>query len=173
MGAAASLYCATCCFARGKFENDNEFSPNISAVVGLSGLLPSAKFVPNNTLLIVKWPINVIIKWCHFSRTLSHKLEGVAEAFERAASLPILLCHGQGNDNNSFSREGWTLLNSHNVYVIVVFDNFSAQLLVHVLMIVGNNIAGDDEVAHEFGERCHRKFTSVGFRDVTFKSYTT
>ncbi|XP_047947423.1 uncharacterized protein LOC125193632 [Salvia hispanica] len=124
MGAAASLYCATCCFARGKFENDNEFSPNISAVVGLSGLLPSAK-------------------------TLSHKLEGVAEAFERAASLPILLCHGQ------------------------VFDNFSAQLLVHVLMIVGNNIAGDDEVAHEFGERCHQKLTSVGFRDVTFKSYTT
>lgn len=32
----------------------------------------------------------------HFLRTLSSKLEGVAEASGRAASLPILLCHGKG-----------------------------------------------------------------------------
>lgn len=42
-----------------------------------------------------------------FSRSLSNKLEGVDEAAGRAASLPILLCHGRGMNlrNNSFSRE--------------------------------------------------------------------
>lgn len=53
MGAATSLYCATC-FTRGKFENGNQFSPNISAVVGLSGWLPCAKFVPINILFFDK-----------------------------------------------------------------------------------------------------------------------
>ncbi|XP_057768820.1 uncharacterized protein LOC130988868 [Salvia miltiorrhiza] len=101
MGAATSLYCATC-FARGKFENGNQFSPNISAVVGLSGWLPCAK-------------------------SLSNKLEGVAEASGRAASLPVLLCHGKG----------------------------------------------DDVVAYKFGEKSAQKLSSTGFRDVTFKSYTT
>ncbi|KAK9268547.1 hypothetical protein L1049_000301 [Liquidambar formosana] len=32
------------------------------------------------------------------SRSLSNKLEGVEEAARRAASLPILLCHGRGDD---------------------------------------------------------------------------
>ncbi|KAK6156499.1 hypothetical protein DH2020_010747 [Rehmannia glutinosa] len=101
MGAAASLYSATC-FARGKYENDNQFSVNLSAVVGLSGWLPCA-------------------------RTLSNKLEGIGEAAGRAASLPIMLCHGKG----------------------------------------------DDVVAYKFGEKSAEKLSSVGFRDVTFKSYST
>ncbi|KAK6156517.1 hypothetical protein DH2020_010765 [Rehmannia glutinosa] len=101
MGAAASLYSATC-FARGKYENGNQFSVNLSAVVGLSGWLPCA-------------------------RTLSNKLEGIGEAAGRAASLPIMLCHGKG----------------------------------------------DDVVAYKFGEKSAEKLSSVGFRDVTFKSYST
>ncbi|KAL7137723.1 hypothetical protein ABFS83_10G111800 [Erythranthe nasuta] len=72
MGAATSLYSATC-YALGKYENGNQFSPNLSAVVGLSGWLPCAK-------------------------SLSNKLEGKNEAAGRAASLPILLCHGKGDD---------------------------------------------------------------------------
>ncbi|CAH9131360.1 unnamed protein product [Cuscuta epithymum] len=72
MGAAISLHCATC-YAVGKFENGNPFKSNLSAVVGLSGWLPCAK-------------------------TLSNKLGGIEEAARRAASLPILLCHGKGDD---------------------------------------------------------------------------
>lgn len=43
----------------------------------------------------------------NFTRTLSNKLEGIDEAAERAASLPILLCHGKGMNlmNYSFSRD--------------------------------------------------------------------
>ncbi|KAM7509420.1 hypothetical protein LguiA_019873 [Lonicera macranthoides] len=71
MGAATSLYSATC-FAQGKFGNGNPYPTNLSAVVGLSGWLPGSK-------------------------TVTNKLEG-DEATRRAASLPILLCHGRGDD---------------------------------------------------------------------------
>ncbi|KAH0735694.1 hypothetical protein KY290_012323 [Solanum tuberosum] len=72
MGAATSLYSATC-FVRGKYENGNSYPVNLSAAVGLSGWLPCAK-------------------------TLTSKLEGVEGAVNRATSLPILLCHGKGDD---------------------------------------------------------------------------
>ncbi|KAL3825137.1 hypothetical protein ACJIZ3_021166 [Penstemon smallii] len=72
MGAAISLYSATC-FASGKYENGSQYPVNLSAIVGLSGWLPCAK-------------------------SLSSKIEGVHEAAGRAASLPILLCHGRGDD---------------------------------------------------------------------------
>ncbi|KAK4344228.1 hypothetical protein RND71_037322 [Anisodus tanguticus] len=72
MGAATSLYSATC-FVRGKYENGNQYPVNLSLAVGLSGWLPWAK-------------------------TLSSKLEGVEGAVSRATSLPILLCHGKGDD---------------------------------------------------------------------------
>ncbi|KAL2553591.1 alpha/beta-hydrolase superfamily protein [Forsythia ovata] len=72
MGAAISLYSATC-FAQGKYENGSPYPANLSAVVGLSGWLPCAK-------------------------NLNSKIQGVNEAANRAASLPILLCHGKGDD---------------------------------------------------------------------------
>ncbi|KAM7267116.1 hypothetical protein ACFE04_009282 [Oxalis oulophora] len=68
MGAATSLYSATC-FARGKFGNSNNYSTNLSAVVGLSGWLPCAK-----------------------------TLQIAGDEASRAANLPILLCHGKGDD---------------------------------------------------------------------------
>lgn len=71
MGAATSLYTASC-FAVGKYGNGNPFPVNLSAVVGLSGWLPCSK-------------------------TLSNKIQRVNEAAGRAASLPILLCHGKGD----------------------------------------------------------------------------
>ncbi|KAG8372704.1 hypothetical protein BUALT_Bualt12G0094400 [Buddleja alternifolia] len=101
MGAATSLYSATC-FACGKYENGNQYSANLSAVVGLSGWLPCAK-------------------------SLIKKFDGIHEAAGRAASLPILLCHGRG----------------------------------------------DDVVAHKFGDKSAEKLSSAGFRDVTFKSYSS
>ncbi|KAL6974302.1 lysophospholipase [Sarracenia purpurea var. burkii] len=76
MGAATSLYSATC-FALGKYENGNTYPANLSAAVGLSGWLPCAK-------------------------NLSSKMEGKDEAARRAASIPILLCHGTGDDVVSF-----------------------------------------------------------------------
>ncbi|KAK3436575.1 hypothetical protein EUGRSUZ_C01119 [Eucalyptus grandis] len=72
MGAATSLYCASCC-ALGKYGNGNPYPAKISTVVGLSGWLPCSK-------------------------TLKNKLEGENEAVTRAASLPVLLCHGTSDD---------------------------------------------------------------------------
>lgn len=72
MGAATALYSATC-FTVGKYGNGNPYPANLSAVVGLSGWLPCAK-------------------------TLSNKMQAVAEAKSRAQSLPILLCHGKGDE---------------------------------------------------------------------------
>lgn len=72
MGAATALYSATC-HAHGSYGNGNPYPVNIRAAVGLSGWLPCAK-------------------------TLKNKLEGSQEAAGRAADLPILLCHGKGDD---------------------------------------------------------------------------
>eukprot|EP00262_Sarcandra_glabra_P021558 TRINITY_DN918_c0_g4_i1.p1 TRINITY_DN918_c0_g4~~TRINITY_DN918_c0_g4_i1.p1 ORF type:complete len:141 (+),score=21.34 TRINITY_DN918_c0_g4_i1:35-424(+) len=72
MGAATALYSGTCC-AHGKYGNGNPYPINLRAVVGLSGWLPC-------------------------SRSLRSKIEGSQEATRRAASLPLLLCHGKGDD---------------------------------------------------------------------------
>ncbi|XP_058074557.1 uncharacterized protein LOC131223240 [Magnolia sinica] len=72
MGAATALYSATCC-ANGRYSNGNPFPVNLSVVVGLSGWLPC-------------------------SRTLKSRIEGSQEAVRRAASLPLLLCHGKADD---------------------------------------------------------------------------
>ncbi|CAL5397105.1 unnamed protein product [Camellia sinensis] len=72
MGAATSLYSATC-FALGKYGNGDPYPINLSVAVGLSGWLPCAK-------------------------DLSSKIEGDNEAARRAASSPVLLCHGRGDD---------------------------------------------------------------------------
>ncbi|CAN8244162.1 unnamed protein product [Cochlearia groenlandica] len=71
MGSGTSLYSATC-FALGKYGNGNPYPINLSTVIGLSGWLPCAK-------------------------TLAGKLED-EQIKNRAASLPILLCHGKGDD---------------------------------------------------------------------------
>lgn len=72
MGAATALYSATCC-AHGKYGSGNPYPLNLSAVVGLSGWLPC-------------------------SRILKNKIESSEEAKSRAASLPLLLCHGKADD---------------------------------------------------------------------------
>lgn len=75
MGAATAMYSATC-FAAGKYSNGSAYPANLSAIVGLSGWLPCSK-------------------------TLSKKIGG-DEAARRAASLPMLLCHGKGDDVVSY-----------------------------------------------------------------------
>ncbi|GAB4842052.1 hypothetical protein Ancab_012012 [Ancistrocladus abbreviatus] len=72
MGAATALYSATC-YALGKYGNGNLYPINLKAVVGLSGWLPG-------------------------SRSLRNKIEGSYDAARRAASLPMLLCHGKCDD---------------------------------------------------------------------------
>ncbi|GJZ48515.1 putative zinc finger, CCHC-type containing protein [Tanacetum coccineum] len=71
MGAATAIYSAHC-YARGKFGNGTGFSAHLDAVVGLSGWLPCA-------------------------RELNNEVEGYG-IDGRAASLPILLCHGRSDD---------------------------------------------------------------------------
>ncbi|KAF2323262.1 hypothetical protein GH714_034369 [Hevea brasiliensis] len=72
MGAATALYSATCA-ALGRHGNGSMYPIDLRAVVGLSGWLPG-------------------------SRGLRNKIEGSHEAARRAASLPILLCHGTNDD---------------------------------------------------------------------------
>ncbi|KAJ7958752.1 acyl-protein thioesterase 2-like [Quillaja saponaria] len=72
MGGATALYSATCC-ALGHYGNGNVYTVNLSAIVSLSGSLPC-------------------------SRTLRNRIEGSPEAARCAASLPLLLCHGLGDD---------------------------------------------------------------------------
>ncbi|XP_024980192.1 acyl-protein thioesterase 1 homolog 1-like [Cynara cardunculus var. scolymus] len=71
MGAATAIYSASC-FARGKLGNGTGYSTHLDVVVGLSGWLPCAKDLSN--------------------KVGGYKVEG------HAASLPILLCHGRGDD---------------------------------------------------------------------------
>jgi lysophospholipase-2 len=72
MGAATALYSATCC-ALGRYGNGNPYVINLRTIVALSGWLPAA-------------------------RGLRNKIEGSHEAARRAASLPILHCHGNCDD---------------------------------------------------------------------------
>ncbi|KAL0447504.1 UNVERIFIED_CONTAM: Acyl-protein thioesterase 1 [Sesamum latifolium] len=72
MGAAAALYSATC-HILGQYSNRNPYTVNLSCVVGLSGWLPC-------------------------SRTLRSRIAASNETATRAASLPILLCHGSGDE---------------------------------------------------------------------------
>ncbi|KMT02935.1 hypothetical protein BVRB_8g195090 [Beta vulgaris subsp. vulgaris] len=87
MGAAVALHTAIC-HVSGKFANDKEFPVKLSAVLGLSGWLPCAK-------------------------SLSNKL-AANEATNRAASIPILLCHGKVDDvvQYKFGEKSSRVLNS-------------------------------------------------------------
>ncbi|KAJ8644457.1 hypothetical protein MRB53_006205 [Persea americana] len=72
IGAATAVYSATC-FAAGRYNNGNTYPINLSAVVGLSTWLPC-------------------------SRNLKNKIQGSQESTRRAASFPLLLSHGKGDD---------------------------------------------------------------------------
>nr|XP_043626080.1 acyl-protein thioesterase 2-like [Erigeron canadensis] len=74
MGAATAIYSASC-FVRGKLENHTGSPTHLDAVVGLSGWLPCAN-------------------------DLSNEVEG--NEVEGRAALPILLCHGRGDDVVNF-----------------------------------------------------------------------
>ncbi|KAG6484600.1 hypothetical protein ZIOFF_053121 [Zingiber officinale] len=71
MGAATALHSAAC-FAYGKYGNGSPYPINVSVIVSLSGWLPC-------------------------SRTLKTKVESSQDAARRAASMPLLLCHGRGD----------------------------------------------------------------------------
>lgn len=77
MGAAVALHAAMC-YVTSKYANGNPFPANLSAAVGLSGWLPCAK-------------------------SQSNKL-ATNEVLNRAASLPILLCHGKVDDVVSYKH---------------------------------------------------------------------
>ncbi|GLT44999.1 hypothetical protein SLA2020_188670 [Shorea laevis] len=100
MGAATSLYSVSC-FAHGNYGNGNPYPANLSAVVGLSGWLPCSK-------------------------TLKNKIEGNDVAARRAASLPIFLCHGKGDDVvvHKFGEKSLEVLRS-NGFQDVTFKSYS------------------------------------------------
>lgn len=98
MGAATALYSATC-FAIKKYGDGTPYPSNLSAVVGLSGWLPCSKFGFSH---YYSSQFNPSIFFCSqlqvlfLFRTLSKKFEEASEAARRAASFPLLLCHGKG-----------------------------------------------------------------------------
>ena len=105
MGAATALYSATCC-AHGKYGNGNTYSLNLSAVIGLSGWLPCSRSVVLIKIVIFPYVFlfypffaymesPTIVPFLRF-RSLKNKIEGSQEAARRAATLPLLLCHGRG-----------------------------------------------------------------------------
>ncbi|XP_002883610.2 acyl-protein thioesterase 1, partial [Arabidopsis lyrata subsp. lyrata] len=100
VGAATSLYSATC-FALGKYGNGNPYPINLSTIIGLSGWLPCAK-------------------------TLGGKLEE-EQIKNRAASLPIIVCHGKADDVVPFKfgeKSSQALLS--NGFKKVTFKPYSA-----------------------------------------------
>lgn len=100
MGAVTALYSAICQTV-GRFANGNPYPINLSAIVGLSGWLPCS---------------STLRSWMG---------EASPEAQQRAAHLPVLLCHG----------------------------------------------LADDVVAYELGEKSVGALTSLGFQNLTFRSY--
>ncbi|XP_021627103.1 acyl-protein thioesterase 2 isoform X2 [Manihot esculenta] len=94
MGAATALYSATCA-ATGRYSNGNLYPIKLRAVVGLSGWLPG-------------------------SRGLRNKIEGSHEAARRAASLPILVCHGTNDDvvSYNYGEQSANLLHSAGFQLI-------------------------------------------------------
>lgn len=78
MGAATALYSAMC-HALGQYGNGNLYQVNLQSVVSLSGWLPC-------------------------SGIMRKRMEESPEALRRAASLPILLCHGSGDDMVAYTH---------------------------------------------------------------------
>ncbi|XP_015937406.1 acyl-protein thioesterase 1 [Arachis duranensis] len=72
MGAATALHSAVC-HVSGRYANGNIYPINLSAIVSLSGWLPC-------------------------SSALRNRIEGSRDGIRRAASLPLFLCHGRGDD---------------------------------------------------------------------------
>ncbi|KAG2617153.1 acyl-protein thioesterase 1 homolog 1-like [Panicum virgatum] len=72
MGATVALH-SVACYAHGKFTSGIPYPITLNAVISLSGWLPC-------------------------SRTLRSKMESSQIATRRAASLPILLCHGRADE---------------------------------------------------------------------------
>ncbi|KAL5698113.1 lysophospholipase [Ranunculus cassubicifolius] len=116
MGAATALYSATCA-AHGKYGNGNPYPVKIAAVVGLSGWLPC-------------------------SRTLKNRIEGSQEAATRAASLPLLLCHGKGDDVvlHKHGENSAELMKSTG-FQNLIFKSYSGYLTFFCLFLETNNLS--------------------------------
>lgn len=174
MGAATALYSATC-FAIKKYGDGTPYPSNLSAVVGLSGWLPCSKFGFSH---YSSSQFNPSIFFCSqlqvlfLFRTLSKKFEEASEAARRAASFPLLLCHGKG------------VLHLSCIYIMSLICFTNTSLVVCPRSQCSSNMhtttfdwyqvwcaAGDDVVPYKFGEQSSRALSSTGFQEVTFKSY--
>lgn len=105
MGAATALYSATCRIL-GHYGNGNLYPVALDAIVGLGGWLPCSRFgfyhictevqLLHGNASCALWLINLTHISGSFPRTLRNRMDKSLEAARRAASLPILLCHGSG-----------------------------------------------------------------------------
>jgi lysophospholipase-2 len=107
MGAAVALHSAAC-YAHGKFASGIPYPITLNAVISLSGWLPCSRsnfdilsidhlcHKLDMLLIFFSWIIMLTLDIC---RTLRGKMESSHIAVRRAASLPILLGHGRGDDD--------------------------------------------------------------------------
>lgn len=110
MGAATALYSATCHALR-QYGNGNFYQVNIQSVVSLSGWLPCSGYISSYYHIIKicfdyfflkeidRFRNFVLLTYLVafiFFRIMKKRMEESVEASRRAASLPILLCHGSG-----------------------------------------------------------------------------
>ncbi|CAI0389552.1 unnamed protein product [Linum tenue] len=95
MGSATALYSGTC-FSVGKYANGNPFTANLSAVVGLSGWLPCAKFdffcLALLSLLFCSMSNSVPVNY--YSYISGHWVNSSKERMEQLTVLHLsLLCY--------------------------------------------------------------------------------
>lgn len=105
MGAATALYSATC-FAQGIYSNGYPYPVGLRAIVGISSWLPGYRYDSSFLHFIMTCAsccsspclkqIKVLLTADPYFRNLRSKMEASYDAARRAASLPILLCHGLG-----------------------------------------------------------------------------
>ncbi|GMH10831.1 hypothetical protein Nepgr_012672 [Nepenthes gracilis] len=146
MGAAMALYSATC-QNLGRYGNGNPYPIKLSAIVGLSGWLPC-------------------------SRSLSTWMEESQEPELHAASLPILLCHGsdcQLNPNVVSCR--FSSCSSKPAYRCVLLLRMICLPLLNPVFDINSMFSADEIVAYEHGEKSAQTLASIGFQNLTFRTY--
>lgn len=97
-------------------------------------------------------------------------MEESDESEQRAASVPILLCHGSGIP---FSLSTNFLVSNRILYTPLCFSNCKSLIFARKYSFASIFIfvSADEVVAHEHGEKAVEALTSLGFQNMIFKSY--
>lgn len=99
-------------------------------------------------------------------RSLRNKIEVSHEARRRAASLPILLCHGTSMYLKILLYVDVIVHHYFGRHVYYKFKILLLRILICLVLLIG-----DDVVLCKYGEKSAQSLCAAGFRHVAFKSY--